>query len=326
MKPIKKRLSLLFLIGFVLLSLMILLQTFSNKYSDLTFVAWIWLIFLYIPPLLFLNKSSGTAKNSSLLPLTTLTILFIITSFLGVLLQPLALNAWGTDAGVYITRIRTLTSSLYFLIPLELLILYLIRKNFKKEPDSFPIPESLTVFISYNHNDYEVAQKIQQKLESASIEVIIDHEDMQSGENIEKFIEDSIMASTVTISLISNTSLSSGWVAMETIDTFFLERFFKHRKFIACYLEDDFFNDRYIAETVKKIDMQIEKKLKYKSEQDGLGIDSRNLNTEITRLRKLRHNLDHIISRLKDSLCLDISEQNFEASINRLMKDIKLWD
>ncbi|MEM7381091.1 MAG: toll/interleukin-1 receptor domain-containing protein [Bacteroidota bacterium] len=327
MRRLKKRLSLILLTGLVLLSLVLLGQSFGNKYANLTYLAWVWLIVLYIAPLVLLFKRPTSGKISGAIPLTALTSLFVLVSLLAILLQPFAVDSWANDTeGAHVTRIRTLMSSLYLLIPLELLILFLIRKYFKADTGLPTLPDTPTAFISYNHRDHDVAERIQQRLEAASIEVIIDHEDMQAGENIEKFIQDSILASTVTISLVSNASLSSGWVAMETIDTFFLERYLKHRKFVACYLEDDFFQDNYVIETVKMIDEQLETKLKHKAEQDLLNIDSRNLNNEITRLRKLRNEIDQIVSKLKSSLCLDVREPTFDQNMQRLIEMIKSED
>lgn len=179
------------------------------------------------------------------------------------------------------------------------------------------------VFISYNHSDSEVALKILDALEKASIEVIIDQEDMMAGADIKNFIEKSIGESTVTVSLVSNRSLKSAWVALETIDTFFLERYMKNKKFIACYLDDDFFQPDYTLKAVTDIDEQLKTNQKMIPEYQQKMIDTRDLNIQNTRLLALRNNLDGIIGRLRDSLCLDVREEPFNQSMKKLIQAIE---
>jgi len=82
-----------------------------------------------------------------------------------------------------------------------------------------------TVFISYNHGDSEVADKLKTALEKTGIVVRIDKAVMDAGANIQEFIESSIRDTGVTLSLVSNHSLLSAWVALESIDTFYQEKF-----------------------------------------------------------------------------------------------------
>ena len=192
------------------------------------------------------------------------------------------------------------------------------------DPEPSPTPESHpTVFISYNHGDREIAGKLKATLEQNGIVVRIDSETMQAGEDIKSFIERSIRDTGVTLSIISNKSLLSAWVAMETINTFYHEKFKEDKKFIACYIDDDFFSPRFRLDATKKID----EKLK---EIDGLipeyiqnKIDTIDLNNEKTRLHQLRNNLGEILLRLKESLTLDIREDQYDASLARILDTIK---
>ena len=99
-----------------------------------------------------------------------------------------------------------------------------------------------TVFISYSRKDEITAFKLKDALESRGLNVIIDVESIRPGDDIKEFIEESIANSNVTLSVVSNASLLSSWVGMETINTFFDVKIKKDRQFIACYLDDDFFN------------------------------------------------------------------------------------
>src|SRR5262249_3654386 len=52
-------------------------------------------------------------------------------------------------------------------------------------------------------------------------------------------------------------------------------------------------------------------------------LDTSDLNSEKSRLYKLRNNLGDILQKLKDSLTLDIRESEFERSLARIVKSIE---
>jgi len=153
--------------------------------------------------------------------------------------------------------------------------------------------------------------------------VIIDQEDMRAGDDIKAFIEKSIRESTVTVSLVSNESLTSAWVAMETVDTFFQERYSRRKKFIACYLDDDFFQTGYTLKAIDEIDKQIKANQDLIPEYHKKMLDTRDLNSQNSRLLALRSNLDGIVGKLRDNLCLDVREATFEASMGQLVAAVE---
>ncbi len=185
---------------------------------------------------------------------------------------------------------------------------------------------SRTVFISYNHKDQESVSKLKDELKSNGIEVIIDADSMKAGEDIKDFIEKSISNSNVTLSIISNASLLSGWVGMETINTFFAVKIKKDRKFIACFLDDDFFNKDFTLKAVEKIDQDISEIENLMSEYSEKKLDTGDLNTEKTRLYDLRNNLDKIIGKLRGSLCIDIRGEQFEQNLPKILEAINVAD
>ena len=179
-----------------------------------------------------------------------------------------------------------------------------------------------TVFISYNHGDSVVAGKIKQALEKKGIVVRIDHAVMEAGANIHKFIENSIRNTDVTLSIVSNRSLLSSWVALESIETFYHEKFESDKKFIACYIDDDFFRTDFRLNATKQIDAKIDEIDKLIQEYNAKRIDSNDLNNQKSRLFKLRNNLGDILLRLKESLCLDIRGDKFEESVTKIVSAI----
>jgi hypothetical protein len=179
-----------------------------------------------------------------------------------------------------------------------------------------------TVFISYNHGDSEVADKLKTALEQAGIVVRIDKAVMDAGANIQEFIESSIRDTGITLSLVSNRSLLSAWVALESIDTFYQEKFTGKKKFIACFVDDDFFRPDFRLNATKQIDEKIGEIDKLIPEYMAQKIDTNDLNSQKTRLFKLRNNLGDILLRLRESLCVDVREDNLDQNVAKIVTAI----
>ncbi|HSS22042.1 MAG TPA: TIR domain-containing protein [Pyrinomonadaceae bacterium] len=203
-------------------------------------------------------------------------------------------------------------------------ILEMLKEIEAPGPAPLPIPSnSPSVFISYNHSDSDVADRLKTALEKNGIVVRIDTAVMEAGANIQEFIESSIRDTGVTVSLVSNHSLLSAWVALESIDTFYQEKFTGKKKFIACYIDDDFFRTDFRLNATKQIDAKIDEIDKLIPEYSAAKIDTNDLNSQKTRLYKLRNNLGDILLRLKESLCLDIREDKFGEGVAKVVRAIK---
>lgn len=317
----KKKLITLFLLGFIILFIMMMVQTLGgDKYQGGTAIAWLWLLILYIP-LIYLSFQIGSNDRRKVRGLLLLSRLYVFATLFVIFIQPLALSERG------ISFLSTLKISAIFLVPLAGFIGFVLwkkvlQKQSKVSDATFP-SEDAVVFISYNHEDKLVAFKIQDALEAAGIEVVIDTEDMFAGEDIKSFIEDCVRETTVTLSLISNRSLRSAWVAMETIHSFFLERYVENKKFIACYIDEDFFQSDFTLNTIADIDKKIQQNQHLILKQHKKMLDTRNLNNENSRLLSLRNNLDEIVRRLRESLSLDVREPAFRISMQQLIKTLK---
>lgn len=194
----------------------------------------------------------------------------------------------------------------------------------------FKLPESKAstlsinkkVFISYNHKDKKVADVLKIELEKVGIEVAIDSEDMLAGDDIKKFIEESIKNTDITLSLVSSNSLLSAWVAMESVNTFYAQKVVD-KKYIAAFIDSSFFNRNYVDKALNKIDKEISNIKKMISTRLGKNRNITDLQTELERYNDLSHNLPKVIQRLKDSLSVDITNGNFGVGINRIIHSIK---
>ena len=179
------------------------------------------------------------------------------------------------------------------------------------------------VFISYNHHDRAVADRVKAALEKRGIQVTIDHVNMAAGASIEEFIESSIRNSDVTLSIVSNTSLRSAWVGMESVTALYGEKLGNNKRFIACYIEADFFKGDFLLKSHDEIQSRIDEIEKNIPEYVKRKLDTIDLNGEKSRLYKLLNNLGDILKRLKSSLTLDVRAPEFDASMDQIVRTIK---
>lgn len=179
-----------------------------------------------------------------------------------------------------------------------------------------------SVFISYNHHDVEIANKLKEKLTAVNINVVIDSERMQAGEDIKEFIEKCVRETGTTISLISKNSLLSAWVAMESINTFYHEKTDTKKKFIACFITDDFFRRDFTDLALDHIDAEVKEIQLLISARMEKNRSIRDLQNELTRNTELRNNMDEIIRRLRESLCVDIRDEKLDTNFNKIIEAV----
>jgi formylglycine-generating enzyme required for sulfatase activity len=181
-----------------------------------------------------------------------------------------------------------------------------------------------TVFISYSQKDKMVAAKVKATLEANDIKVTIDYQLIKSGDDIQETIKRAIRATQVTLSIVSKNSLSSDWVALETMESFAAEEFLEGKRFIACYIDDDFREHKLLRTVVNLVDEQVALIDNELAELEKLGIKyPSNLLNDRKRRASQRQNLPDIIDRLKRSLTLDISEEQFDANFQQIINMIK---
>ncbi len=180
----------------------------------------------------------------------------------------------------------------------------------------------ISVFISYNYKDKDLANRIKEDLEENDINVIIDSENMTLEENLKMFTERSIKESDVILALISQNSLISVWGGMENIFALTGEKKSNNNKFIALYEGDSFFSKAFLRESILKVRMkkqEIEDEIT-ESMREKIAIE--HLQEEYNRYQKLENNLANIVNRLRNSLCIDISKDNFKIGMQKVVDDI----
>lgn len=184
-------------------------------------------------------------------------------------------------------------------------------------------PEDWVVFISYNHEDETTAALLKEKLEQERITVILDSASMQAGTVIKDFISKSIRRSGAILSIVSVNSLTSGWVAVETINAMFIKDFFPDKKFIACCLDTCFMEDDFTEKANMKIDRRIAEIKALAKSRSNTAMRSTDIDDEWRRLENLRLKLPDIITCLKNDLGIDITEKNFNDNFPKILEAIR---
>jgi len=328
---ILKNLMVTWTIFFSILLAFILFQAVVGKFGDYGLYPFLWLLSCTIPYICFVafrfwqikntaDEKVPEADRSLGLIVKTLSTLYLVTLLVILLTRPLSkLNPVEhlkrSAPGLYVFQVVLIGACVF-------LDLRVRKTSSVIDAKPEPLKSDPVVFISYNHNDKAIADEIRTLLEKRNIDVILDSDDMNAGEVINQFIIDSVNRSTITLSILSTNSLMSGYVSMETIRTFYSEEFTHKKKLIACYLDDDFMRADFIIRSVKKIDEKLAEIKKIIDEQDALDVDTKNLNSQKTRLYDLRQNLDRIVEKLNASLCIDIRGDQLTANFPKILESI----
>ncbi|HRI61480.1 MAG TPA: TIR domain-containing protein [Saprospiraceae bacterium] len=178
------------------------------------------------------------------------------------------------------------------------------------------------VFISYNHGDAEVARQVCTYLEKTGLDVIIDEDDMAAGRSIMEFIQDSIKKADAVVSIVSSKSLQSGWVGQESVASIYAV-WLADKKFIPVKLDSVAFDIDFHISTTEGLALKI-KELKAKIKKlESLDGDARASREDLARMTELKNNLGKIIQRFTSVLMLDISGNNFEPNMKKVLSAIQ---
>lgn len=190
-------------------------------------------------------------------------------------------------------------------------------------PQAPPPSGEPKVFISYNHGDQAVAIDLKTTLEAAEIIVTMDVDNLGIGQRIATYTEEAVRNTDITVSIVSERSLLSSWVASETLLTFMAERVLGQNKFFACYLDKEFLDPGFLVRMIDSIDEQIGIRKVNRNALMERNVDAQNLTTEISRLTELRNSAGTILNRLISSNTLDLTEKSYEKNVPRLIEAIK---
>lgn len=198
--------------------------------------------------------------------------------------------------------------------------------GFNEESFAVTQPSTLeppSVFLSYNHCDNVTAERIRLALEHAGIKVRVDVKNMVAGEDVRRFIVDSVAKTEFSVCLVSDKSLSSRWVSFETILALAGEEIARRGPLIACYLTPDVFKYDYRLRLDDQIRTRLDELDKVTRRMIDRGLDTRSIAVDRDRLVDLRNNLGKILEHITNSLTLDVREAKFEESMQLLIGSIR---
>lgn len=194
-------------------------------------------------------------------------------------------------------------------------------------PADSPVPvsppaEARKAFISYSHKDSTAARQVSDFLESNAVDVLLDEDDLPAGESIMKFIQDSIRASDAVITIVSAHSLQSGWVGHESMAIIYAV-WLADKKFVPVRLDDVAFDIDFQIAAQEAINQEIQKLDGSIAKLRSLGGDTRAFDDDRNRLFELKNNLGQIIQRLRSVRTVDISGDNFQRNMPRVLERIR---
>ncbi len=183
------------------------------------------------------------------------------------------------------------------------------------------------VFISYNHQDGEIAQRIFDRLKKEGFDIFKDALTLQIGDNLEKSLKAALRETDFVISIFSSNSLISEWVGLETTETLLVERFGKKDQniFLPVLLDKEVVGEENVIRSIHLLDQNIAETEKRIRSRFGLKVPLNDLIAKYNRLIDLRNNLTNIVSRVKEHIAAVLDEDSdFDLVIDKLIERIRL--
>ncbi|MGD1890815.1 MAG: COR domain-containing protein [Cyclobacteriaceae bacterium] len=184
--------------------------------------------------------------------------------------------------------------------------------------------KSMKVFLSYNHKDKVTANRIIDVLKKEGYPVFMDDVAMEAGENIESFINKGVRKSRITVLLVSEHSLQSGWVTSEIIKSLYDEKIRgEGERFIPVTITNIYRQEGYVDSALDKIEKKIqrinEKILNRRKQKRG----SDEFDSQLARREDQRYYLPKIVKRLIESSTVDISGEKFAKGMKRVLERLE---
>ena len=198
------------------------------------------------------------------------------------------------------------------------------NKNLQRnngEPDIAKTEIKPKVFISYSWDDKLVVNEVKSYLEVNGCIVTIDDQNLEAGESISGFIQDSIKNNHFILSIVSQNSLSSGWVGRESTASFFAE-WLADKQFIPARLDKSFNDPRFFVTTLRSIESKITELDEMINETQQMRADTGPLDMDRRKLLDLKAKLPDILTRLKSINTVPIDGDNFQNGMEKIMQKI----
>lgn len=174
-----------------------------------------------------------------------------------------------------------------------------------------------TVFISYNHQNTAIAEKLKNDLENYGITVLIDL-DNPIGFSIPKFIESEMDKCDLVLPLISKTFLTSAWVAQESLSTIWSKK-----KVLPCDVDNALFDSNFIEDAFDEVELRRQEVAKRIDNRRLKGYDTRDLTDIEDRILDLKNNLGKIIRFFQNINRASLFDDNYDKGLAEIIASIQ---
>jgi len=204
---------------------------------------------------------------------------------------------------------------------------YFVSEMNKIKPPQIIVSENQVmqkIFMSYNHKDLTFVTQLKKDLEQSNIPLIIDIDSMKFGDDIHDFIERSVETSDITLSVISENSLASPWVMLETLETFQHEDALKTLRFIPVVIDQSYQSANFATQLIEQIEKSIDSLIDEITRLSKKYITTDTLYFQQKRLITLRSNIDLILLNLSHRFVADFSTNDkYKTNFSRLIQSIQ---
>jgi hypothetical protein len=126
------------------------------------------------------------------------------------------------------------------------------------------------------------------------------------------------------LSVISENSLKSPWVMLESLETFLYEDVEKKLRFIPVVIDDCYLTNSFYSKFVNSIEQSIDKIADEISKLTKKYLPTDVLDEKKRRLITLRSNTDKILLRLQETLVANfMNDQKYEKNLPQLIRLLK---
>ena len=332
MKKLQKLLR-IWLIGAGVVFLILLIQTFAafSDVSNILFV-WLWWAIVFLPVMVLLWRFKSKAATIDINPFTYRLLLIISRLYIllavGLLMARPFFDQWDPVHYMYQAGIGIFVLNIFIFG-----VMFVYLRNPGKPSIIAPflgatlqVPgDKASVFISYADEDIAIAERIASTLKGADIFVVIDKEQLRAGQNKADFVKEAVKLTNYTLSIVSEHSLKSTWVALKNDLSLQFENFSEKDQFITCALDRKFKEAGYITDCIREINERIEQKQEEQKERLALNslLSTEDLDTEINALKRLIKSLPTLITRLQTHFTVFIDEQQADLGLEQVIERVK---
>lgn len=179
------------------------------------------------------------------------------------------------------------------------------------------------VFLSYAHAEAAIALPFCEALSSCGLQVTVDVEHLQPGEDITEFALDSVREADATICLVSAASLKSAWVVFEAMSTLQKENADPGARLITCATDPLVFEPGFGLEITRAIDARLANLNGIISQYLSQQLDFSELSTERGRWIRMRAGFSDVLDRVRNCLTIIITSDNLRQSAERIADHVR---